>query len=473
MTSSGTDDKDITDNTRIPGPDPTGTEVVPPSHSPVGMFASLRVRNYRYFFAGQVVSNTGTWMQRIAQDWLVLSLTGSSFAVGITTAMQFLPMLLFGLYGGVIADRFRKRQLLILTQAVMGLLAAILAVLTLTGTVHVWHVYVLALLLGMVTVVDNPTRQTFVSEMVSRGQLRNAVSLNAANFQTARLIGPAVAGAVIAAVGSGWAFAINALSFAAVIGGLLLMRPGELHIMPRVPREKGQLREGLQYVRARPELIWPIVLVGFIGTFGFNFPTVLSGFAYNVFHIDAGRYGLLNTALAAGSLVGALLASRRTKVRLRMIVFSAVSFGVLEAVTAFAPEFWVFAAALTIVGLVGLTFNTSSNAMVQLGTEASMRGRVMSLYMMVFTGGTPIGGPIVGWVTERFGPRVGLFACGAVSALAALAVARILARRSGLRLQVSRRGIAFVPRQRIVASSVTAPAVAMSGTSCSSAVQAP
>ncbi len=471
MTSSDRDEKDLTHDTRTTDPD--RTELVPPARSRVGMFTSLRVRNYRYFFLGQVVSNTGTWMQRIAQDWLVLSLTGSAFAVGITTAMQFLPMLLFGLYGGVIADRFRKRRLLILTQAVMGLLAAILAILTLTGTVHVWHVYLLALLLGMVTVVDNPTRQTFVSEMVSRGQLRNAVSLNAANFQTARLIGPAVAGAVIAAVGSGWAFAINALSFAAVIGGLLLMRPAELHIMPRVPREKGQLLEGLRYVRARPELIWPIVLVGFIGTFGFNFPTVLSGFAYNIFHIDAGRYGLLNTALAAGSLVGALLASRRTRTRLRMIVLAAVGFGVLEAVTAFAPEYWVFTAGLTIVGLIGMTFNTSSNSMVQLATEASMRGRVMSLYMMVFTGGSPIGGPIVGWVTERYGPRMGLFACGAVSALAALVVARILSRRSGLRLQVSRRGVAFVPRQLVLARPDTAPAVVMRGTSCSSAVQAP
>ncbi|MFI5783589.1 MFS transporter [Nocardia sp. NPDC051570] len=443
-----TDDKDIPDDHDIAC---TTADVVPPSHPEVGMFASLAVRNYRYFFAGQVVSNTGTWMQRIAQDWLVLSLTGSSFAVGITTAMQFLPMLLVGLYGGVIADRFGKRRLLILTQATMGLLAAVLAVLTLTDAVRVWHVYLLALLLGLVTVVDNPTRQTFVAEMVGHRQLRNAVSLNAANFQTARLIGPAVAGAVIAAVGTGWAFAINACSFAAVIGGLLLMRSSELRPMPRVPREKGQLREGLRYVSARPELIWPIVLVGFIGTFGFNFPTVLSGFAYHVFHIDAGRYGLLNTALAAGSLVGALLATRRSRVRLRMLVMSAFGFGALEAVTAFAPEYWVFAAMLTVVGLLGLTFNTSSNSMVQLATEPRMRGRVMSLYMMVFTGGTPIGGPVVGWVTERFGPRVGLFACGAVSALAALAVAWILARRGGLRVHVSRRGVSFVPGEDLAA----------------------
>lgn len=445
MTVTTTDDeKDLTDDHDLTE---TSTERVPPSSDRVGMFASLRVRNYRYYFAGQVISNTGTWMQRIAQDWLVLTLTGSSFAVGITTAMQFLPMLLFGLYGGVIADRFRKRQLLIITQATMGLLAAVLAVLSLTGHAQVWHVYLLALLLGMVTVVDNPTRQTFVAEMVGHAQLRNAVSLNSASFQTARLIGPAAAGAVIAAVGSGWAFAINACSFVAVIGSLLAMRPAELKPLPRVPREKGQLREGLRYVRERPQLIWPIVLVGFIGTFGFNFATVLSGFAYHVFHVDAGRYGLLNTALAAGSLVGALLASRRTRVRLRMLALSAAAFGVLEAVTAFAPAYWLFAAMLTIVGLLGLTFNTSSNSMVQLATEPMMRGRVMSLYMMVFTGGTPIGGPIVGWVTERFGPRMGLFACGAVSALAALVVARILARSSGLRIRVSRQGVAFIPRE--------------------------
>lgn len=411
------------------------------------MFSSLSVRNYRYYFAGQVVSNTGTWMQRIAQDWLVLTLTGSAFAVGITTAMQFLPMLLFGLYGGVIADRFPKRELLVITQAAMGVLAAVLGVLALTGAVAAWHVYLLALLLGMVTVVDNPTRQSFVPEMVGRQQLRNAVSLNSANFQAARLIGPAVAGVLIAAVGSGWAFLINACSFVAVIGGLLAMRKSELQPVPRLARQKGQLREGLRYVRSHPQLLWPIVMVGFIGTFGYNFPTVLSGFAYHVFYVDAGKYGLLNTALAAGSLAGALLASRRGRVRLRMLVGTAIAFGLLEAVTAFAPNYWLFAALLTVVGLLGLTFNTTGNSMVQLETDPSMRGRVMSLYMMVFTGGTPIGGPVVGWVTEEFGPRIGLFACGAVSAASAALVGLILARTAGLRLRISRAGVSFVPRE--------------------------
>ena len=443
MTATRIEDPESTTAIDSPSPDPPTAVSEQPDHTG-GMFTSLAVPNYRYYFAGQVVSNTGTWMQRIAQDWLILGLTDSSFAVGITTAMQFLPMLLFGLYGGVIADRFPKRGLLVITQAAMGLLAAVLAVLTLTGTVEVWHVYLLALLLGMVTVVDNPTRQSFVPEIVSRQQLRNAVSLNAANFQAARLVGPAVAGALIAAVGSGWAFVINACSFAAVIIGLLAMRPAELTPVPRQTRRKGQLREGLQYVNAHPQLLWPIVMVGFVGTFGYNFPTVLSGFAYHVFDVDAGKYGLLNTALAAGSLAGALLVSRRGRVRMRILVATAIGFGALEAVAAFAPNYWLFAALLAVVGLLGIIFNTSSNSMVQLETDPAMRGRVMSLYMMVFTGGTPIGGPIVGWLTEHYGPRLGLFACGAVSAASAALIGLILARAAGLRVQISGRRISLV-----------------------------
>ncbi len=418
-----------------------------------GMFSALSIRNYRYFFLGQVVSNSGTWIQRVAQDWLVLSITGSAFAVGITTAMQFLPMLLFGLYGGVLSDRFPKRKLLIATQGSMGVLAAVLAVLTLTGAVQVWHIYLLAFLLGMVTVVDNPTRQTFVSEMVGKKDLGNAVSLNAANFQTARLIGPAVAGGLMAAFGTGWAFAINAASFAAVILGLLAMRGSELHPYPKQPREKGQLRAGLHYVAGRPDLIWPIVLVGFIGTFGFNFAIILSAFAYHVFHVGPGLYGLLNTSMAIGSLVGALLAARRARPRLRLLVGAALAFGVLETVAGFAPSYWIFAALLTVVGMFGLTLNTAANSLIQLRTTPAMRGRVMSLYMMVFAGGTPLGAPLVGWITEQYGPRVGLLICGLVSTIAAAVVGVVIARIGNLRLTFDlQRGpehqlIAFVPRQ--------------------------
>ncbi|MFC9472722.1 MFS transporter [Nocardia sp. NPDC056952] len=412
-----------------------------------GMFAAFAIRNYRYYFAGQVVSNTGTWMQRIAQDWLVLDLTGSSFAVGITTAMQFLPILLFGLYGGVIADRFSRRGLLMITQAVMGLLAAILAVLTLIGMAKVWHVYLLALLLGMVTVVDIPSRQSFVPEIVGQRRLHNAISLNSASFQAARLVGPAVAGALIAAVGSGWAFAINACSFLAVIGALLAMQQSELIPAARPTRRKGQVREGLRYVSAHPQLLGPIVLVAFVGTFAYNFPVVLSGFAYDVFDVDAGRYGLLNTALAMGSLMGALLASRRGRIRMRMLVSTAICLGALETVVAFAPQYWFFTALLVLVGLVVVTFDTSSNSMLQLEAEPAMRGRVMSLNMIVFSGGTPIGGPAVGWLAEEFGPRFGLFACGAISAISAALVGMVFLRVTRVRVQISGGRIALLPGQ--------------------------
>lgn len=409
------------------------------------MFSSLKIRNYRLFAAGQVVSNTGTWMQRIAQDWLVLSLTGSASAVGVTIALQFLPMLLFGLYGGVLADRLPKRPLLIATQIAMGLTGVALAALTLAGNVQVWHVYLAAFLLGLVTVVDNPARQTFVSEMVGPAQVANAVSLNSANFQSARLVGPAIAGVLITAVGSGWAFLLNGLSFAAPIAALLLMRTRELYRVEPQPRAKGQLREGLRYVAGRPELVWPIVLVGFIGTFGFNFPIWLSAFVDDVFHGDAGTYGVFNTLIAAGSLAGALLAARRGSTRLRLLVTAAVLFSVLLLVTAFAPGYWLFAALLVPVGMFGLTVNVVANSSVQMATDPEMRGRVMALYMMVFTGGTPVGAPLVGWITDTYGARLGMAAGGVVSLAAAVAVGLILRRVGNLRLRLGRHGLTFVP----------------------------
>ena len=417
------------------------------------MFSSLKIRNYRLFATGQVVSNTGTWMQRIAQDWLVLTLTGSASAVGITIALQFLPMLLFGLYGGVLADRMPKRPLLLATQVAMGLTGLALAVLTLSGHVQVWHVYLTAFLLGLVTVVDNPARQSFVAEMVGPEQLANAVSLNSANFQSARLVGPAVAGVLITAVGSGYAFLLNGLSFLAPIAGLLLMRNSELHKVQRAPRSKGQLREGLKYVAGRPELIWPIVLVGFIGTFGFNFPIWLSAFVDDVYHSGASTYGLLNTLMAAGSLAGALLAARRGTSRLRVLVGAAVLFGGLEIVTAFAPQFWIFAVLMVPIGMFGLTVNVTANSSIQMATEPAMRGRVMSLFMMVFVGGTPVGAPLVGWITDTYGPRIGFAAGGAVALVAAIGVGVMLARVGGLRLKIDlRRGhrhVEFVPREEL------------------------
>ncbi|MFD8815124.1 MFS transporter [Streptomyces sp. NPDC059627] len=429
---------------------PAPTAPTTPAARGSSMFSSLKVRNYRLFFAGQVVSNIGTWMQRIAQDWLVLSLTGSATAVGVTTALQFLPMLLFGLYGGVLVDRLNKRRALLVTQTSMALTGIALALLTLSGHVQVWHVYLAAFVVGLATVVDNPARQSFVSEMVGPDQLQNAVSLNSANFQSARLVGPAVAGLMITGVGTGWAFLFNGLSFVAPLAGLLLMRARELHVVQRAPRGKGQLREGLRYVAGRPDLTWTIILIGFIGTFGFNFPVYLSAFADDVFHAGAGSYSLFNTLMAVGSLAGALLAARRGTAKLRVMLAAAVAFGGLELVAAAAPSLWLFSLLMVPIGMFGMTVNVTANTTVQMGTDPAMRGRVMSLYMMVFMGGSPIGAPIAGWITDAYGVRAGLAVGGAIAAAAAVVIGLVLARVGNLRLSVGWHGghprVRFVPR---------------------------
>ncbi|MCX4763027.1 MFS transporter [Streptomyces sp. NBC_01275] len=423
----------------------------PSNPSKSSMFSSLKVRNYRLFFLGQVVSNIGTWMQRIAQDWLVLSLTGSATAVGVTTALQFLPMLLFGLYGGVLVDRLPKRPTLLVTQLSMALTGIALAALTLSGHVEIWHVYVAAFAVGLATVVDNPARQSFVSEMVGPDQLQNAVSLNSANFQSARLVGPAVAGLMITGVGTGWAFLFNGLSFVAPIAGLLLMRARELYVVERAPRGKGQLREGLHYVAGRPDLIWTIVLVGFIGTFGFNFPVYLSAFADDVFHAGAGSYSLFNTLMAVGSLAGALLAARRGTARMRVMIAAAAAFGAVEIVAASAPSLWLFALLMVPIGMFGMTINVTANTSIQMGTDPAMRGRVMALYMMVFLGGSPVGAPIAGWITDAYGVRAGLAVGGAIAAGAALTVGLVLARVGDLRLSFAwshgHPRVRFIPRK--------------------------
>ncbi len=383
-----------------------------------------------------MVSNTGTWMQRIAQDWLVLQITNSPLAVGITTALQFLPMLMFGLFGGLIADRYPRRTLLVVTQSVMGLLAATLAALTFSGVVQVWQIYLIAFTLGLATVVDNPVRQTFVNEMVPPSLIRNAVSLNSGNFQLARMLGPALAGALITLVGTGWAFALNSASYLAVIAGLLAMRTAELMPSPRAPRRKGQVREGLRYVRGRPDLMWTIVLVFFIGTFGYNFAIILSAYAKNVFQSGADVFGLLNTAMALGSVVGALLAARRQTSRLAMLFVSSAGFGLLLVLLGATPWIVPFVALLVVTGLVGVTFNTLGNTSIQLGTDAELRGRVMSLYMLVFMGGTPVGSVIVGAITEHSGPQIALVISGGICVVATVAAGLMAARQSGRSITV-------------------------------------
>ncbi|MGE5290080.1 MAG: MFS transporter, partial [Micromonosporaceae bacterium] len=377
-----------------------------------------------------------TWMQRVAQDWLVLSLThGSGTALGIATGLQFLPLLLFSLWGGTIADRYPKRRILMVTQAAAGGLALILGVLAVTGAVQVWHVYALAFGLGLITVVDNPTRQTFVVEMVGRTDMPNAIALNSATFNLARILGPAVAGLVISAVGTPIAFMVNAASYGAVLVGLKLMRPSELRPAEPTPRAKGQVREALAYVKERPSLWLLMMLVFFVATFGMNFQVTTALMSREVFHTGAGAFGLASTVFAAGALLGALLAARRRRPGLRLLLVVAPLFGILEVLTGLMPVFWTFLALLVPTGLALLTFTTAANAATQLNTAPDMRGRVMGLYLLVFFGGTPLGSPLVGWIAEQFGVRMSLIAGGVISAVAAIVTAVLFARSKGVRVR--------------------------------------
>jgi MFS family permease len=396
-------------------------------------FRALHNPNYRRYALGSLVSNTGTWMMRVAQDWLVLRLThGSGTALGITTGLQFLPLLLFGLYGGVLADRFPKRRILMITQAVMGALALLLGVLALTGTAQVWHVYALAFLLGVATVVDNPTRQTFAVEMVGPNDLSNAIALNSAIFNTARIVGPAIAGVLIAAIGTGPVFIVNAASFGAVMLGLYLMREDELYVRETVPRAKGQLREGLHYVRERRDLVMLLIIVFFVAAFGMNFQMTTALMSREVFHSGASSFGLASTMLAVGAVSGSLLAARRKRPRMRLMLISAAFFGVLEIISGVMPNYGLFLVMLVPTGVALLTFNTTANAVMQLSVPASMRGRVMGLYMLVFAGSSPIGAPLLGWLAEVFGPRSGLVLGGVVSLAAVMGVVAVMAPRSAL-----------------------------------------
>ena len=397
-------------------------------------FSSLRTRNFRLFLTGQLFSFTGTWVQRIAQDWLVLTLTGSATAVGITTALQFLPTLLFGLLGGMLADRSNKRRLLYFTVTAQAVLAAVLAVLVLTHQVQVWHVFIVAFLLGSVVAIDNPTRQAFVNEMVGPDQLRNAIGLNSSVFQTGALIGPAISGVLITAVGSGIAFVINAVSFAAPFVALLMMRSSELTQPRRAPRAPGQLRDALHYSRSHPEIFWPIVLVGTFGFFTTNLAVSLASFAHSVFHSGAGGYGTLSSSLALGCLIGALLSTRRTGIRLRMLVGNGAVLCALLIVAALAPGRIAFTLALLPLGAGLLLFITGANSCVQLAAADALRGRVMGLYLLVFIGAGSFGGPTLGFIDESFGPRTGMLVSGLLPAIVLAVIAVHLARAGELRL---------------------------------------
>jgi MFS family permease len=371
-------------------------------------------------------------MQRTAQDWLVLDLShGSGSALGIAAGLQFLPLLLFSLWGGAIADRFGKRRILLITQSLMGGLALILGLLAVTGAVRLWHVYLLAFALGMVTVVDNPTRQTFVTEMVGPADMANGIALNSAIFNLARIAGPALAGIIIGLVGTPIAFLINAASYGAVITGLLLMRPGQLAPAVRAARARGQVRETLRYLRGEPRIWLPMTMLFFVATFGMNFQVTTALMSRGVFHTGAGAFGLASTAYAAGALGGALLAARRRYPSVRLQIAVALAFGILEAASGLMPAYWAFLLLLLPTGLSVVMYTTAANSATQLGTDPQIRGRVMGVYMLVFLGGAPIGSPLIGWVAEQFGPRMSLISGGVVSAVAAIAVGLVLAHVTG------------------------------------------
>ncbi|MCU1550132.1 MAG: transporter [Glaciihabitans sp.] len=400
-------------------------------------FSALRVPNFRLFSISNIIAMSGTWMQRIAQDWLVLQLSHSVTAVGITVAMQFTPMLIFGLYGGLIVDRYSKRMLLMITQGTAGVLAAVLAVLALTGTVQVWHVYLIAFIVGLVTVVDNPTRQVFVNELVGPRHLRNAISINSSVFQLGGLIGPAIAGGLLVAVGAGWAFAINAATCVVTVLTLAALRTSSLLRSPPLAPAKGQLRQGLRYVVRKPAILWSIVMVAVLSVFALTTPVILAAYAQNVFHVGAAGYGLFNTLIAAGALTGGLASTRRRSVRLRTVILMGGLWGLLQAAAGFMPNEISFGASLVALGIANLLFITAANSLVQMSSNMGIRGRVMSLYVLVLLGGQAIGGPLMGGIVERFGPQVGIFVSGAVPAVAAAVIGIMLARRHELRVRVS------------------------------------
>ncbi|HEY4401624.1 MAG TPA: MFS transporter [Acidimicrobiia bacterium] len=385
-------------------------------------FRSMSVRNYRLYFAGQLISTTGTWMQSIAQAWLVLQITGSGVALGVTVALQFLPVLLVGAWGGLVADRVDKRRLLVGTQAAAGVLALVLGTVTALGVVQLWMIYVLALGLGAVNALDNPARRAFVVEMVGDEHVSNAVSLSSAMFMAARVIGPAIAGLVIAGFGVSWCFFANGVSYSAAVIAFLAMRENEFFAVERVPKRKGQLREGLRYAWSTPALRLVLVLTAVIGTLAFNFQVVLPLLAKQTFSGGADTLGVLYASMSIGSVIGGLVSAHEARATRRFVLGAALAFGAALVAAALAPTFALELLVLVPVGAAGIAFTAMANGVLQTETAPEMRGRVAALFTVAFLGSTPIGGPIIGWVSQQLGPRAGLWV-GAVATLAVTVVA--------------------------------------------------
>lgn len=435
--------------TRVPDTTPMDTPQDRPAPTPT--FASLGNRNFRLFLAGLFVSGTGAWVQRIAQDWLVLTLTNSPAAVGLTTAFQFLPTLLFGLHAGVLADRFPKRRILQTTQTLMAVIAAVLAVLTLTGAVQTWHVYVMAAALGVVAAVDNPVRQAFVTEIVGVAHVRNAISMVSSTFQFGAMLGPVLSGVLVGVVGPGWAFAINAVTYLGPLAALALMR-----LPARPPRDRSGaatsgLQDGLRYALSHPTVLWPTVMVGTFGFFTVSLPVTLAAFAKNDFHSGALGAGVLNGAAAAGALGGALLTARRRKaLRLRTIMTIAALLATAHVVASFGSTQATLTVLIVFVGAANLALLTSAQSMVQLTVPEHLRGRVVAIYLLAFMGSGAIGGPVVGFIDETLGARFGLLLAGLVPAVVTVLVARHLAHRASVRIGLTRMTVQ-IPRPALVA----------------------
>jgi MFS family permease len=405
-------------------------------------FAALAIPNYRRYVSGQAVSLVGTWMQMAAQAWLVLTLTRSATTLGLVVALQTLPVLFLGPYGGVIADRIDKRKLMVVLQGMMGLQALALGLLTITGAVQLWEIGALAVLLGLNNAFENPARQSFMLEMVGAENLRNAVSLNSVLVNVARSVGPAVAGVLIATVGEGVCFLANAASFVAVIVSLMTLDRGALHPTPPTPRAPGQLREGLRYVRGTPELGVPLLMMALVGCLAYEFQVSLPVMARQGLHVGAAGYGFMTAAMGVGAVVGGLLVAAKGRTGLRPLVLSAGAFGVLLILAALAPNLPVELVALALVGGASISFMSTGNSTLQLASAPNMRGRVMSLWFVAFQGSTPIGGPIIGWVMAEAGARAGL-GVGAVTCLLVALLGLIAARRGTQHGQVHDR-----PRER-------------------------
>lgn len=388
-----------------------------------GPFRALRSFNFQVWSAGSLVSNVGTWMQRVAQDWLVLTqLTHhNASALGVVMALQFAPQLLLLPWTGLAADHFNQRKLLMFTQATMGVLALTLGALTILGVIRLWHVYLFAFLFGSAAALDAPVRQTFVTELVGDEDIPSAISLNSTSFNAARMVGPAAAGLVITTVGTGWAFLINGISFAAVLISMILFRSEEIRTNARASRSASGFMTGLRYVWSRPNLRVILIMLFLIGTFGLNFPIFISTMAISIFHTGARGYGLLTSIMAIGTIAGALVAGA-SRPRFGLLIAGTAVFGIGCTYGALSPGYWSFAGALVIIGVAALTFTNNTNSIMQLSAEPAMRGRVMALRLAVAMGATPIGAPIVGWVANRFGPRWAL-GVGAASGFAAAIVA--------------------------------------------------